>query len=129
MKNAAGDDDLSLSFTINPAMVQTDEGMAEVGEFVFGEPSERRVGDLLRADSAHERLAPRSWQILEVVRLAGAPVNTEQVHVGMDGMERDDVGKYLRRLVKEGLLVKTGRGLFAWPGRLGERLAAHGVSE
>ena len=133
VKNSAGDIDLSMSYTIGPTTVQTDEGRADVGQFVLGDVSERRVGDLLRADAVREKLAPRSWQILEVVFSAGEPVNigyvTEAMNrtPGMPEMDHDDVGKYLRRLVKERLLVK-GRGLFDWPGRLAERLAEHGVS-
>jgi hypothetical protein len=61
-KNSLGITDLpSLEYRIESHKIETDEGHAEVGRFVFGEESERTVSDLLGqaqdADGAERRTA------------------------------------------------------------------------
>jgi hypothetical protein len=115
-KNSAGDDDLALCYRIEPTTVQTDEGPAEVGRFVLGGPSERRVADVLRADSAHERFGSLSLEVLEAVREVGKACGPTDVAALVEGLSTDMAGKYMRRLAKAGLLVKHKRGLFTLPG-------------
>jgi archaellum biogenesis ATPase FlaH/5S rRNA maturation endonuclease (ribonuclease M5) len=116
-KNNAGDEDLAVSYHIESTTVQTDEGPAEVGRFVMGELSERRAGDLLRADGAREHLGERSYGILEAVRQSGEPCDPLMVATLVPGLSNDVAGKYMRRLAKTGLLVRRERGLFDVPHR------------
>ncbi len=116
-KNSAGDRDLAMCYRIQSTTVQTDEGPAEVGQFVLGQLSERRASDLLRADSADERLGAVSIDVLEAVREIGGPTGASQVAALVEGLDVDMAGKYLRRLAKADMLVIRGRGLFDLPNR------------
>jgi hypothetical protein len=114
-KNNAGRRDLALKYTVESATVTTDDLLpAEVGRFVIGDPSDRRVADVIHASSAEDRLGGRSVEVLEVVRQAAVPVDAKTVAACTD-MSNDDAGKYLRRLAKNGLLTKVGRGLYGQP--------------
>ena len=115
VKNSAGPEDLSLSYTIASQGVDTDGGEAEVAMFVIGRPSDRSVSDVLRNDVAQNRVGPRSWEVIEAVRNACGPVTPGYVASSISGMTNDDAGKYLRRLADMKILTKLGRGLFAYP--------------
>ena len=117
-KNNAGRRDLALTYTVESATVTTDDLLpAEVGRFVIGGPSDRRVADVIHAHTAQDRLGERSLEVLEVVRQAPGPIDAKAV-AARTGMLNDDAGKYLRRLAKNGLLVKVGRGMYEWPAGL-----------
>jgi predicted ATP-dependent serine protease len=116
-KNAAGENDLAMLYSIEPTTVQTDEGPAEVGKFVPGALSERRASDLLRADNANERLGPISLDVLEAVREIGGPSGPSQVAELVPALDAETAGKYMRRLAKIDMLVKRGRGLYDLPNR------------
>ena len=116
-KNSGGHNDLAVCYSIEPTIVHTDEGPAGVGKFVLGALSERRASDLLRADSANERLGPVSLDILEAVRGIGKPCGPSQVAELMEGVDADTAGKCLRRLAKADMLVKPARGMFDLPNR------------
>jgi hypothetical protein len=75
------------------------------------------VADVIHAHNAQDRLGERSSEVLEAVHQAGKPIGPSVV-AGLIGMSNDDAGKYMRRLTKTGLLVKTARGMYEWPTRL-----------
>lgn len=115
-KNSAGSTDLALTYRIETVDVRTDDGeTARPGRFVIGSPSTRRVADVLGANDTQDRLGPLALEVLEVVREHRQPVGPSQVASQVEGLDNDMAGKYLRRLAKQGLLVKTGRGLFDLP--------------
>jgi hypothetical protein len=114
-KNSAGNEDLALTYKIESTFVTIDSGVAEVGHFVIGGPSSRRVSDVLRADIAKKRLGARSWEVLKVHLDAAGPLGPEAVAASIFGLSKDDAGQYQRRLAADGLLIKVARGLFASP--------------
>ena len=86
-KNNAGRSDLALAYRIESAIVTTDDGkQTPVGQFSIVGPSGRRVGDLLRADTANSRLGQRSCEVLEAVRQAGEPCDPVMVSVLVRGL-------------------------------------------
>lgn len=122
-KNNAGRIDLALEYGIESASVQTDDLLpAEVGRFVLGGEADRRVSDLLRTNSAQEKLGERSREVVDVVRNAGTAVGAEVVAAGIEGMSRKDASQYLTRLVKMGFLTRAARGLYEYRRTLGDRL-------
>jgi hypothetical protein len=112
-KNSAGVKDLALTYDIEGATVHTDGGPGEVARFILGGPSERRVSDLLSHDL--DRLGERSIEVLEAFRMAGEPLDLTMVSTLLPSFSRDDLGRYIRRLAKNNLLAKVGRGVFVWP--------------
>jgi hypothetical protein len=122
-KNNAGRIDLALEYGIESATVQTDDLLpAEVGRFVLGGESDRRVSDLLRTNSVQERLGERSREVVDVVRNARTAVTAEVVSTAIEGMSRKDASQYLTRLVKMGFLTRAARGLYEYRRTLGGRL-------
>ena len=112
-KNNAGDNDLSLEYAIESVTVQTDDLLrAEVARFVLGGESDRRVADILRVNTAGERLGARSWEVVEVVRNAAVPVGAGEVSAAVGGLSRNDATQYLRRLERAGFLTRPARGVY-----------------
>jgi hypothetical protein len=115
-KNNSGRNDLALTYHIETTTVTTDDGkQTPVGRFDIVGLSGRKVGDLMRADAAQGRLGKRSSEVLEAVRQAGEPCDPAMVAALVPGMSSDDAGKYLRRLAKNDLLIKEGRGMYNHP--------------
>jgi hypothetical protein len=56
------------------------------------------------------------FEVLDAVRQAGEPVDAE-MDAAMTGVNRNDVGQYLRRLARNNLLIKTKRGMYDLPSR------------
>jgi len=126
-KNNAGRNDLALTYAIESALVTTDADLipAEVGRFVIGGPSDRRVGDVIHAHHTTDRLGQRSFDVLDAVHQGPGPVEIATV-AKRTGMPNNDAGRYLARLAENGLLIKVGRGVYEWPGRLRTQLAGVG---
>ena len=121
-KNNLGRKDLALTYRIESAKVTTDDSPlipVEVGRFVLGEPSERRVADVITARNAKDRIGERSSEVLEAVRQGPGAVDASMV-AQRTGMSNDDAGQYLRRLERNLLLIRVRRGFYDWPGRLGD---------
>jgi hypothetical protein len=121
-KNNAGRLDLALAYTLETVTVTTDDLLpAEVARFVLGGESDRRVADVLRTNSAQERLGAQSWEVVEVVRNANAPVGADVVSAAIDGLTRKDASQYLRRLERSGFLTRRGRGVYEYRRPLADR--------
>ncbi|OBH94889.1 hypothetical protein [Mycobacterium sp. E2733] len=123
-KNNLGRKDLALTYTIKSTEVCTDDGhKTQVGQFVLGEWSDRRVADVFQADKATARLGPQSWEVLDAVHQGPGEVNIATV-AARTRMSSNDAGKYLLRLARSGLLTKVPgkRGVYDWPGRLRDEL-------
>jgi hypothetical protein len=122
-KNNAGRKDLALTYIIESVKVTTDDSPipVEVGRFALGGPSDLRVADVIHAHNAQDRLGERSCDVLEAVRQGPDVVDISTV-AARTGMSNDDAGKYLRRLERNSLLIRVGRGTYDWPGRLTEQL-------
>jgi hypothetical protein len=120
-KNNLGRKDLALTYAIESAKVTTDDSLlpVEVGRFVLGEKSDRRVADVIHAHNAQDRLGDRSAEVLNAVYQGPGEVDIATV-AARTGLSNDIVGKYLRRLEKNRLVIKVKRGTYDRPGRLRE---------
>lgn len=115
VKNSAGPEDLSLAYRIEPSVVMTTQGHAEVAKFTVVGPSERTVSDVMAAGRQRAQFGPRMLEVLEAARAAGGTVvGPNYIATAVKGMSRDEAGKYLRRLAEANLLTKTGRGLYVY---------------
>jgi hypothetical protein len=123
--NNLGRKDLALTYSIKSTNVETDDGFdAEVGRFVIGESSDRRVSDVIRADKASDRLGERSFDVLDAVRHGPGEVDITTV-AGRTGLTNEEARKYLARLAQNGLVVRVSRGVYDWPSRLRDRIRSH----
>ena len=122
-KNNAGRCDLALEYAIESVTVTTDDLLpADVARFVLGGESDRRVSDVLRTNSAQDRIGAKSWEVVEVVRIASAPVGADVVSAAIEGLTRKDASQYLTRLTRVGFLVGVARGMYEYRRPLEERL-------
>jgi hypothetical protein len=114
-KNSAGPEDLAMEFKIESKLVTTDEGTtAEVGRFVLGDVSDRRVADVLQTDPASRNVAKagtKMAEVLEAVRRTGEPVTAAVIGPRVD-ISKQLCSNYLNRLADAGLIRKLGHGLF-----------------
>jgi predicted ATP-dependent serine protease len=112
IKNNAGREDLSITYTIDTHQVRTDSGkVADVGRFIFGDDSDRSVSDILRTNQVAEGLRGHMLDIFEFVVTSPFPVSPKEVAEALN-LDNDKAGKYLRRLDEKQLIVKTDRGLY-----------------
>lgn len=114
-KNSAGAEDLALTYAIETTTVETDEGPADVGRFVILGDSDRRVGDVLRAEATQKRLGEHASKVLDAARRALGSITPAFIAANVAEVSSDAAGKYLRRLHETGLLTKVSRGVYEYP--------------